>query len=88
MCKYNFRPAKFMVPTLVGYWVTLYLITDGDHTYTMFNQDEWLENRLLMSESTYVQGFTKEILVTPTDFSHIFSEIQNYVNNVSQSNFN
>ena len=78
MCKYDFRKAKFMQDTYKGYWVKLYLITNGINTFTLFNRDDWMDNMLLMSESEYVQCFTKDILVTPTAFSHIFKEIEDF----------
>lgn len=79
MCKYDFRKAKFMHDNCKGYWVTLYLITNGVNTFTFYNKEDWLENMLLISESEYVQSFTKDILVTPTAFTQIFLEIEYFV---------
>lgn len=78
MCKYKFRKAKFMHDNLKGYWVTLYLITNGVNTFTLYNEADWLDNMLLISESEYVQCFTKEILVTPSTFTQIFLEIEDF----------
>lgn len=77
---YTFRKAKFMQPTLRGYWVTLYLIFDGERTYTFYDQETWLDNALLMSESCSVQSFTQQILVTPDSFSSIYKQISDFEN--------
>lgn len=83
MCKYKFRKAKFLNDNYKGYWVTLYFITNGVNTFTLYNEADWLDNMLLMSEFEHVQSFIKDILVTPTDFTQIFLEIEDFVKCVS-----
>lgn len=64
-----------MQPTLSGFWVSLYFIYDGTHCYVFYNQSEWMDNCMLMSECGSVHSFVKEVLVTPTAFSSIYREI-------------
>lgn len=70
---------------MVGYWVTIYLIFDGSHTYTLFSEADMIDNALMIMETGQVHTFSKDILVTPLQFPHIFEEINNYV---SSPNFN
>lgn len=80
----DFRPARFVHPNLKGYWVHLYLLFDGQTTYTFFHQSDMLDNSLLAIEcGRNIIPFHQEILVTPTQFSDLYNKIEEYVSDTN-----
>lgn len=77
-CKYTWRKARFQHASSVGYWVTLYLIYDGERCYIFYNESDFVDNSCLMSETCSITSFIREILVTPTQHSSIFREIYDF----------
>lgn len=87
---FEFRPARFkdadINDLISAYWVRLYLIYDGDRTFTFYHEQDWLENSALMTEMGHsYHSFYKDVLVSARHFRSIYSAIQDYV---SQSNIN
>lgn len=72
----RFRKAHFQHAMYEGFWVTLYFIFDGKHTFTCFDEAEWLENGALMAESgVNFHSFAKDILCTPTHLPELYQEV-------------
>ena len=72
----RFRRARFQHDMYDGFWVTLYLIFDGKHTFTCFDESEWLENSALMTESgTHIHSFCKDVLCTPIHLPELYQEV-------------
>ena len=77
--KYDVRTANG-VNGCVGYWVKLYLIFSDEHTYTLFNNNDWIEHINLIRENGFsCTGFTRDLLVTPTSHTSIYDDIHRYV---------
>lgn len=75
---YDYRPARFVHPTLKGYWVKLYCLFDGKAVYTFLTATAQIENGCLINEISGPGSsslFDKEILVTPSQHSDIYNEI-------------
>ena len=77
--KYDVRRVT-SVNGFVGYCIKLYLIFADAHVYTLFTQDQWIEQLNLIRESgTACTSFTHELIVTPTHHWDIYNEILPYV---------
>lgn len=72
----KFRKARFQHDLYTGFWVTVYFIFDGNHTYTCFDEAEWIENGALMIESgTFIHSFAHDVLCTPTHLPELYQEV-------------
>ena len=77
---YTFHKARFQAPLMRGYWVKLYCFFDGERIHHFFHESDCIENSLLAREcGVPVESFTQSILVTKSDFTKIFNEIESYV---------
>lgn len=73
----NYRKARFQHDCYEGYWVTLYLIFDGERIYTFYTQDDWIDNCALMVENgTHVHQFAHEVLCTPTHLPELYQKVR------------
>lgn len=77
---YEFEEVKFIHGNLKGYWVTFYILFDGNKFHHFAHQSDAIDNALLARESgVYVTQFSQRIYVSPHAHSQIFYEIENYV---------
>lgn len=83
---YTSRPARFQHNLYEGFWVTLYLIFDGERTYTFFNESDMIDNYLMMTESGIIAySFIKEVICSPTSLPELYKRVKE---DVSKPDFN
>lgn len=77
---FRVRPAKFQHDLYEGFWVTIYLIFDGERTYTFFSESDMVDNYMMMLESGIVaHNFYKDVLCTPTHCPELYKKVKEYV---------
>lgn len=77
---YRVRPAKFAHGLYDGYWVTIYLLFDGERTYTFFSESDWLDNYQMMIEAGFCpHHFYHDVLCTPTQCIELYNKVKEYV---------
>ena len=82
----TFRPAKFQLGYLKGYWVKLYQFFDGKTVHTFFHQSDRDDNAQLAHEcGVYVTFLDCHVLLTPDTYPDLFKLLDDYVH---QSDYN
>lgn len=77
---FEFHESKFIHGNLKGYWVTFYILFDGYNFHHFAHQSDANDNALLARECGIdVTQFFKRIFVSSYSHSHIFNEIERYV---------
>lgn len=83
---YTARPARLQHDLYDAFWVKLYLIFDGERTYTFFNQSDMLDNYLMMIESGITAySFVEDVFCCPTHLPELYIRVKE---DVSKPDFN
>lgn len=76
---YDFREITLSDGTS-AYFIYVYFLFDGKSAYPFFKQSELLDNALFAKECGLPSyTFYKKVLITPSTFPEIFSELHDYV---------
>lgn len=74
----RFKPAKFKDDITRGFWVTIYLIFDGERVYTFYDEADWIDNSCMMIESgIHIHTFYHDVLCTPTHLPDLYNKVSN-----------
>lgn len=72
----TFKPAKFKDDINCGFWVTIYLIFDGERTYTFYDAADWIDNSCMMSEAgIHIHTFYYDVLCTPKHLPDLYNKV-------------